>query len=572
MDWIHRFRAGALPARGSGLGLFLFVLASVCCLSLLPIGRLLLESIAPHGNFSLDTLRDVLNSKSTWRALGHSLETGVLATLLATAMGACMGVLVALTDMRFKGALTFCFMMPMMIPPQITALSWLQLFGPSSVLLNMLDLAPAPGSPHPMYSRRGIILLLGIQQAPLVFLSLKAGLAAMPREMVEAARTCGAGHWRVLHTIVLPLMTPSLTAGMALAFVSCIGNFGIPAMLGIPAGYTVLTTLIYQRLADFGPEMISQVAGLSMLIGLMALAGVLLQSWALNSRDYRLVGSPSAPLNYRLGALRPVVESCCWLVIILILIVPACALVCSSLVPAFGVKLGWETATPGNYANVLLSHEATTRAFANSFFLAGSAAAILACIGIPLGYFLVWRKNPLFKLLNPLAELPYALPGVVLSIGCILLFLKPLPLVGVSIYGTVWIILAAYLARFLAMVLRPVASGYSQTDQALEEAGQMCGAGFFERMRSIVIPLIFPAAAAGALFVFLAAFNELTVSMLLWSSGAETVGVVIFNLDESGNAALASAVSVLVIAAVLLLMGFVSLVGRKAPQGVVPWQ
>ncbi len=178
----------------------------------------------------------------------------------------------------------------------------------------------------------------------------------------------------------------------------------------------------------------------------------------------------------------------------------------------------------------------------------------------------------IIALLNPLIELPYALPGVVLSIGCILLFIKPLPILGVSIYGTVWIILAAYLARFLAMGLRPIVGGFSQTDVVMEDAARMCGAGFSRRMYDIVLPLIMPAAATGALFVFLAAFNELTVSVLLWSSGSETLGVVIYNLDESGNSVLASSVSILVIAAIIGLMLVLSSIGRKGPKGSIPWQ
>ncbi len=564
--------AGLLPTRGNELCLFLAVFVAVCCLSLLPTIRLLQEGFLPDSVFSLDLLQQMATSRSTWRALAHTLETGIAATVLAAFLGCSIAMLVGITDIRHKNALTFCFMLPMMIPPQITALSWIQLFGPSSVLLNMLGIAPAPGSSHPMYSPEGIILLLGIQQAPLVFLALKAGLAAMPREMVESARTCGAGRLVVLGTIVGPLMVPPLTAGLALAFVACIGNFGIPAMLGIPAQYTVLTTLIYQRLASFGPETISEAAALSMFISLLALLGVLFQSWAASRRDFRLVGGASAALKYHLGRYRLPLEFVCWAVITLILFVPGLALFCSSLVSAYGVRLGFETMTFSNYAAVLLDHRATARAFANSFLLSGGAAVILAFICVPLGYFLIWRKNRLIRWINPLAELPYALPGVVLSIGCILLYIRPLPLLGVSIYGTLWIILAAYLARFLPMILRPVAGGYAQVDSVLEEAGRMCGAGFFRRMSTIVLPLIGPAAMTGILFVFLGAFNELTVSVLLWVSGSETVGVVIFNMEEGGSSSMASAVSVLVILFVLGLMILLTFMGRKAPQGVIPWK
>ncbi len=390
-------RAGIIPARGNGLGLFIPVIFAVCLLSLMPTARLLIEGVAPDGVWGLGILREIIGEQSTWTALKHTVFVGLSATFLATLLGCAMGLLIGLTDIRLRKVLTFCFMMPMMIPPQITALSWIQLFGPSSALLNMLGIAPVPGTPHPMYSAWGIVLLLGIQQAPLVFLSLKSGLAAMPREMVEAARTCGAGKLRVLLDIVLPLMTPALTAGMALAFVSCIGNFGIPAMLGIPAGYTVLTTLIYQKLANFGPDVIAEAASLSLLVSLLALFGVFLQSYVLSRKDFRLVGAPSESLKYKLGMNKWIAETGCWVVIILILVVPITALFISSLVPSYGVVLSAKTMTFANYATVILKHDATMRAFINSFTLAGGASLILCLIGIPIGYFMVWQRNSLLR-------------------------------------------------------------------------------------------------------------------------------------------------------------------------------
>ena len=125
-----------------------------------------------------------------------------------------------------------------------------------------------------------------------------------------------------------------------------------------------------------------------------------------------------------------------------------------------------------------------------------------------------------------------------LAIAAILLFLKPLPLVGVSIYNTVWIILFCYLARFLVLGLRPVISGYHQLDRTLEEAAQIAGARLLRRLRTIILPLVAPAAAAGALLIFLTAFNELTVSALLWSSGSETLGVVFFSFQQGGDSTL----------------------------------
>lgn len=544
----------------------------VVCLSALPLGRLLLEGVAPGGDPGLDVAREVLSSKSTWLATQRSMITGIGGAVISVVLGSIFALLVALTDIRAKGPLVFCFMIPMMIPPQITALSWIQLFGPSSALLNALGIAPPLGSPHPMYSQEGIILLLGVQHAPLVFLALRAGLRSLPREMVEAARISGSGRLRVMFDVVVPLMTPPLIAGGALAFVSAIGNFGIPAMLGTPISYTTLPVLIYQRLSGFGPSIISEVAILSIIIGVIALTGLLVQSWMLSRRDYRTIGAPSRTLDLTLGRLRPVAESGCWMVIAMILIAPLLALVATSLVSAYGVRLSFETATLEAYSEVIFRQEVTGRAFRNSFILAGGAAIVLMFVAIPLGYFIAWRRSGMTRFLDIAAETPYALPGVVLAIACILIFLKPIPLLDISIYGTLWIIFAAYLGRFLTLGLRPVISAFVQTDRSLEEAAQSSGAGFLMRLRSAIAPAIAPSAAAGAILVFMTAFNELTVSALLWSSGTETLGVVVFNLDDGGYSVLASAVAVLAVIAILVLMTAVHALSGRLPKGVLPWQ
>jgi iron(III) transport system permease protein len=143
---------------------------------------------------------------------------------------------------------------------------------------------------------------------------------------------------------------------------------------------------------------------------------------------------------------------------------------------------------------------------------------------------------------------------------------------GISIYNTIWIIFAAYLVRFLTRSIRPIVSAYFSIDRALDEAGAMCGAGFLERLRTIVLPLVAPTAFAAALIVFMAAFNELTVSILLWSAGSETVGVMIFNLKQGGDVLEASAMSCLTVLLTVLLMAALSVLGRHLPAGVIPWR
>ncbi len=561
--WRERFESYALL-----WGLLLVV----GLLSILPLARLLIEGVAPPGEPAAAPIARVLSSAATWTATRHSLVTAVGGTVLALAIGGVVALVVSLTDIRARNAFVFCFVLPMMIAPQVVALSWLQLFGPASPLLKALGVAQVIGARNPLYSPQGIIVVLGVQYAPLVFLTLRAGLRTLPRAMIEAGLAGGAGPLTVLRTIVLPLMTPPLVAGVALTFVSCLGNFGIPALLGIPGNYLVLPTLIYQRMAGLGPGVLADVSVLSMLIGFIAIVGILLQDLMLSRRDFRISTTSSAARPFELNRWRLPVEAALWAWMTLVLALPLIALALSSFVPAVGVPLTLETATLANYEFVMFGHDAARRALFNSFGMSATAAVAIVGLAVPLAYFIVWRRSRLLQFVNFVIEVPYALPGVVLAIAAILLFLKPLPLLGVSLYNTVWIILFCYLARFLVLGLRPVISGYYQIDRTLEEASQIAGARLARRLVTIILPLIAPAATAGALLVFLTAFNELTVSALLWSSGSETLGVIFFSFQQGGDSTYAAALGALTVLVTTALMSSTLLMAGRLPAGVLPWR
>ena len=559
-------------SRGQEMALTAAVAVAVLVLSILPMLRLIREIIFPGGTLSMVAIDAGLSNPATWVATGHTIFVGVCGTLLAVVLGTLVALVVTLTDMRGRSPFILFYVMPLMIAPQVTALAWLQLFGPASPFLKMLGMAPPLGTRNPLYSPGGIILLLGIQYGPLVFLLVRAGLRKLPRELVEAARAGGAGWFTVLRTVILPLMTPAIVAAAALAFVSCVGNFGIPAFLGIPANYLVLPTLIYQRLAGAGPAVLGEIAFLSVLIGVIAMAGIVTQEAMSRRRDYR-ISSTSLPAEpYELGRWRLPVQAALWLLIVLILALPLFGLLLTSLVPGYGIPLTARTATLDNYRFVLFEHDAAGRAFFNSFCLSIAAAVFAVVVAIPVGYLIAWGQKKWLRLINLSVELPYALPGVVLAIASLLLFLKPIPFTGIQIYNTVWIILYAYLARFLVLALRPTVSGYHQIDRALEEAAQVAGASLFTRLRTIVFPLVAPAAMAGGLLIFMTALSELTVSALLWSSGSETIGVVMFSFEQGGDSSYAAAMSAITVSITFVLMLGANLFASYLPNGVLPWR
>ncbi|HEX3499806.1 MAG TPA: iron ABC transporter permease [Stellaceae bacterium] len=562
----------SLTLLGSEQGASAILFAIVAALSIWPITRLVIEGLAPGGRFDPTLLASVLMTPQNWVAAEHTLITSLLGTAISLLLGLPVALLIALTDLRGKSALVFAFMLPLLIPPQIIAVAWIELVGPASPLLRPLGLAPAAGTPHPLYGPGGISLLLGIEHGPLVFLALGAGLRALPSELLEAAQAAGAHPWRILRDVVLPMAGPQLVAGAALAFVSNVGNFGTPALLGIPGGYGVLTTLIYQKLAGFGPRVLAEVADLSLMLAAIAGLGLLVQGWMNRRGAVRALAAGRPPHPFFLGTARPAVEIAVWLGVAVIVMMPLAALLATSLVPAYGVPLSRATATLENYRYIIFSHDAARRAAVNSLALAGGAALILAVIVLPFGYFIAWRRSTAMRVLGIIAEWPYALPGVVLAIAFILVLIHPLPLLGFSLYNTIWILLIAYLARFLTLSLRTVTAGYLQLDRTLEEAAQMAGAGFLRRLRDVIAPPLAPVLVAGGIVVFLTALNELTLSILLWSSGNETLGIVVFSLEQGGDNLSAAALAVLTVMATLLLMLLAGRLADRLPRGALPWQ
>lgn len=540
---------------------------AVLVLALVPIARLLIAAFAP----GLEAFWTEISRTASVRATANTFDVALWSSFLSLGLGGLLAFLVGATDVRGKRLLSVAFLLPLMIAPQVTALAWLQLFGPSSALLQSIGLAPPPGSANPMYGREGIILLLGVQHTALAFITLRAGLRAIPGDVIEAARACGASSWRAFSFVGLPMMAPFLAAAFALCFVSSIGNFGIPALLGMPENYLTLPTLIYQRLASFGTGMIPRVATLAVLVSFIAGIGTIITAFVLARYATRIeADKPLTP--FALGRFRLPAEIGVWSLNALLLVAPLTALVAASLLPSYGMPLNAETFTLNNYVEVLFRQDVTTRAFMNSFMLAGSAALILMAISLPSGYALSRLSGRRRVLFEALVETPYALPGIVLAIAMILLFIRPLPVIGISLYGTYGIILIAYLSSFYILALRPVTAAFSQLDPRLEEAAAMCGAGFWQRFNLVLVPGVLPAAAAGAVLVFLTAFNELTVSALLWSSGTETLGVVLFNFEDGGYTTLASAVAVVTVLVVLALVIALDSLHPRLPKGTLPWR
>ena len=563
--------AGALPrrpvGRREGRVTLAVVVALVIVLAGFPIARLLVQAVEGRS-----TAIELLTAPATVSAAWHSVESAALSGVLALLLGGGMALLLGVSDLRRRRPIGILFVLSMLIAPQVTALAFTVMVGPASPLLKALAMAPAPGTSNPLISRGGVILVLGLHHAPLVTILVLAGLKTIPHELVEAASLGGAGTGTILSRIVLPLMRPHLIAASLLAFVAAFGNFGIPALLGMPVNYLTLPTLIFRQLVSSGPSVIDHAAILAMAMAIMVMIPAALAALVLVGAATRR--SSERPLSHfwRLRRWRPPAQALAWAVVGVVLFLPLASLAASALAPTYGARLTLASATLDHFTEVLWRQGVTLRAFRNSFLFAGGAALILAVFIVPLAHALDRAHSRIRTLLLPLIELPFALPGIVLAIACILLFVKPLPLLGISIYATPWIIVFAYAARFLPIMLKPPLSAMAELDRALEEAASMDGAGPSAKFRHVILPAIWPAVTAGALLSFLLAFNELTVSALLWTAGTETLGVVLFSLEEAGLVSEASAVALTATLIVALLVIVIDRLGDRLPDGTLPWR
>lgn len=538
----------------------------------LPIGRLLYEIVAALLGPHRESVLASANSSAAWTATVHSLQVGLAGGAIAAVYGLLMASVVTLGNLRHRQFVVFGFVAQAMIPPQVIALAWLQVWIPARDLLLALGFEDALSWSNPLQGGYGISFLLGVHYAPLVFLTVRAALLNVPADVIEAARVCGSPPLQVVKRVIWPLILPALASGTALAFVSCIGNFGIPALLGIPGDYLVLPTLIYRELSGYGPAVIPNVVILSGIVAALAGVGMLAQHLLVRGEHYRVSATrrPQAPFNF--GKHRFWIEWLTGALVTLLLIVPLLALLAKSLTQAPGVPLTASSATLAHYAYVIVGNEATVRAFFNSVMLALATAAVLSAVSLFYAYMLEYRRVRVLSRLGFFVEVPYVIPGVVLSMAMILLYLRPLPFTSVSLYNTLFILLLAYLARFLSIQLRPVISGFRQFPREMLEAAEIFGASFRVRIQKIVLPVLLPSLTAGATLVVLLSMNELTVSALLWATGTETLGVAVFSLEQGGESAAASALAVLTVVATMLVMWAASLLGRRLPSGVLPWR
>ncbi|SFO90644.1 ABC transporter permease [Salibacterium halotolerans] len=521
----------------------------------LPIVRLIWLSFTEDAVPTWQHYNEVLSDAGTWTVIQNTFWMVLGSTIMTLLLGVFMAWLITYSDIRAKQAIHVMVMLPFIIPSYIITLSWTQLFRDSSWFSGILQWLPGNLETPDLYTLPGMIFMLGLSNYPLVYLFTVAVLRKIPQELLSAARASGSGKWTVFRKITLPLALPGITGGGLLAFLANLDNFGIPAFLGIPGNITVLSTAIYQEVVGFGPSAFARAAVLSVLLGVIALLGTFLQ-WMLlrKSRELETAHEETGP-RFRLGVWRFPAETAVWVALVFISFVPLSSMVSSSLLSAYGVDFSLETITFSNYSYILFENEKTQGAIGNSLMLALWTAVTALIAGTILAYYRVRRPSTLTRSTELITGLPYALPGIVLALAMIFTWMEPIPGWNPGIYGSIGILMIAYITRFMILQVRGSMTALMQVDISMEEASHVFGAKGLIKWRKIMLPLLLPGLISGTMLVFLTSFTELTVSSLLMSAGNETIGVTIFDFEQAGYTHYSTAFSTVVVVLMLMVIG-----------------
>jgi iron(III) transport system permease protein len=524
----------------------------------IPIVRLIFLSFTSESGLSFEHYYEVLHNPVTWRTLANTFIIVTGSTILSVVLGLLTAWLVAYTNIKNKKLLQAFIFLPFVIPSYITTLAWTQFLGVNGTVAKLLNSLPGNLEPMNLYSLSGIILVMGFSHYPLVYLLTISVLRKIPRELEMAAKVSGGSRFTSFRKVTMPLALPGIASGGLLAFLASLDNFGIPAFLGIPANIRVLSTYIYEQIIGFGPSAFAKGATLSVILGIFAIIGTLIQ-WLLlrRSRQFETSREDQEPRIILSTKKRVIIEGGLWFFLISTSLIPLLSMASTSLIKAYGLDFSLQNISFKHYEFILFSSTKTQEAIQNSLKLASIVTLVGLFIGTLIAYLRVRKPSFFNKTIEGMISIPYALPGTVLALAMIFTWLEPLPGWNPGIYGSIWIMYIAYFTRFLILQVRGSVTSLLQIDVSMEDAARTSGASSYIKWRKILIPLILPGVLSGAFLVFLTALTELTVSSLLWSSGSETIGLVIFNFEQAGYTTHSTAFSTIIL--LLILVGFLAI-------------
>lgn len=518
----------------------------------LPVFYMIWRGLFPNGSFSLETVRRLFSYSLNRDALKNTLIAGFATMILGTLLAFPLAWLVGRTNLYGRKFFRSLFVMTYMVPPYVGAMAWLRLLNPNVGIMNQWLRAvfglSAPG-PLNVYTLPGMIWVLTTFYYPYAFITISRAMEKMDPSLEEAGRISGASPLKTILTVTLPMMTPSLIGGALLVFIAAASCYGIPSIIGAQGNVNTVTTRIVEYVS-LGQDSMNDAIGLAGFLMMVALVILFISDGVLARKQYVTVSGKSVqPAMVDLRRWRLPLTVLTGLFAVIVVVIPFAVILTTS----FKADLGKSMFDPSNFTTSnwvsVFTMSETLSCLKNSLIFAASAATAGLLIACVMGWLLQrtrvrGRSFPAF-----LITLGSGTPSVVIALGLIMTMRGNF---GINIYNTAWILIVAYMIKYMMMGMRTVVSAMSQIHVSLEESSQVSGAGWGRTMLKITGPLILPSIAAGWFLIFIPSFYELSMTALLFSSTTKTIGYQLFELwtytSQPMSCALAFGILLIVIA------------------------
>lgn len=524
------FRKAPVPGAFSfpGSGPWSLALA-IALLTVIPLGVVASSLLYPDPEIWRHLWRHTLPEllvNTAWLAVGVGVGVTLLGVSLAWLTTAC--------DYPGRRFFTWALILPLALPAYVTAFVWLGLLDVSSPLVTWLRERWGILQPPPIRSRGGVILVMSLALYPYVYLTARAAFQSQGRRMLEAAQSLGLSRWRAFWRVTLPMARPGIVAGLSLALMETLADFGTVAVFN----YNSFTTAIYQAwFSLFSLSAASQLA--SLLIGFVFVVA-LMENLARSRGSYAISTRAGAGARIRLtGPLASLALGWCGVVFLVGFVIPAGQI----------LIWAWQVFDQDYDARYL-------EFIWHSLLLASLGAGLVTALALVLAYAQRRRPTPAMRATTRLATLGYALPGAVLAVGIFIpvawldhqlidLLRLDHPILG----GTLAVMLLAYCARFLAVGFGPLEAGLGRITRSLDEAAQSLGVVGFRRLGRIHLPMLRASLLTAMALTFVDIMKELPITLMTRPFGWDTLAVRVFEMTSEGEwerAALPAAAIVLV--------------------------
>ena len=513
-------------------------------------------------DLSLTNFITVLGNPNVHLALANSMIACGGGTALAVVIGLMFSWVVVRTDTPCKRFIAAASMIPLFVPPLVAAVAWSILASPKTGLLNTLMAWAGITWRLDVYTMTGLIVIFGIYYAPYVYMFTASALRNMDPALEEAAEVAGAGALRILLTVTFPLIAPAIISGMLLSFVVMLGIYGIPAVLGAPGDIPVLTTYIF-KLTNWSPPLYSTAASVAII--LMVVTGFLvwLQQKVVSGRSYITVaGKAFRPGVMKLGAWRYFTLGLAVVYLVVVVVLPTLALIVAAFRKFLFIRNMESLFDTRQYSLIhferLFDNPLAMRSIVNTMEVGFITALIGGVFAFAIGYTVNRTTVRGRGAINVISTIPVAIPGLVIGVAYLWAWIG---LPG-GLYGTIWILALAFIARFMPDTIKALSTSLLQIHRELEEASWICGKGLLGTIRTIVLPLARPGVIAAMTLLFILAIRELGSSLFLYTSNTMVMAVLLLDYYEGGNVGITSAFSLVQTLLLAVLIGIAHFLSR----------